>query len=103
VEVPPFAKQLPAGTTHLDVPHAFAACKVLGIDFAQALVGFEPSRGGMLPKIQGVVVCNEHVEAVRSFAEEAEAARLEKAQQRRFAPTCTLGRGCACIFVIACL
>jgi xeroderma pigmentosum group C-complementing protein len=86
--VPPFAKQLPAGTTHLDLPCALAACKALGIDFAPALVGFEPSRGGMLPRIQGVVVCIEHAEAVQTFAAEVEADRQERARQRRYGSTC---------------
>jgi xeroderma pigmentosum group C-complementing protein len=83
VEVPPFAKELPAGTTHLDMLHVFAACKRLGVDYAAALVGFEPGRGGMLPKIQGVVVCSEVVDAVRATAEEIQSVREEAAHSKR--------------------
>lgn len=83
VEAPPFAKALPGGTTHVDVPRAFAACRRLGVDHAPALVGFEASRGGMLPKISGVVVCSEHADAVRASALEDEAARQAKAREKR--------------------
>ena len=96
VEAPPFAKSLPRGTVHLDLPRAFAACRRLGVDHAPALVGFEPSRGGMLPKIKGVVVCAEVAEAVKASAEEDEAERQAKARQKRCAcgpsslPVCQL-------------
>ena len=86
VEVPPFAKALPRGTVHLDVPRVFQACKRLGVDYAPALVGFEPGRGGMLPKIAGVVVCEEVAAGVRESAEEEAQQQEEKARQRRCAP-----------------
>ena len=83
VEVPPFAKALPGGTVHIDAPRVFAACRRLEVDFAPALVGFEPGRGGMLPKIQGVVVCAEVADAVRASAREDEEARAAKALAKR--------------------
>ena len=86
VEVPPFAKALPGGTVHVDAPRVFAACRRLAVDFAPALVGFEPGRGGMLPKIQGVVVCCEVEAAVRASALEDEQARAAKARAKRCAP-----------------
>ena len=89
VEAPPFATALPGGTTHVDVPRVFAACRRLGVDFAPALVGFEASRGGMLPKIAGVVVCSEHAAAVRASALEDDAARQAKAREKRCgSPNC---------------
>jgi hypothetical protein len=47
----------PAGTCHIALPGAAAACRSLGIDYAPALVGFDVQRGRNLPKILGVVVC----------------------------------------------
>jgi xeroderma pigmentosum group C-complementing protein len=90
VEVPPLAQALPAGTTHLDFPRVFHACRRLGVDFAPALVGFEPARGGMLPKFAGVVVCDEFADAVTQSAAEEQAALEAKARQKRCAqcPAC---------------
>ena len=53
VEAPPFAKCLPAGTTHIDEPRVFAACRRLGVDFAPALVGFEPEPARHAAKDRG--------------------------------------------------
>jgi hypothetical protein len=48
---------LAAGTRHVAMPGAAAACRSLGIDYAPALVGFDVQGGRNLPKILGVVVC----------------------------------------------
>ena len=95
VEVPPFAKCLPGGTVHVNVPRAFAACRRLEVDFAPALIGFEPGRGGMLPKIEGVVVCAEVADAVRASALEDEEARTAKARAKRCAPCRPMWHACA--------
>lgn len=57
VEAPPFAKALPRGTRHVVVPGAAPVCRQLGVDFAPALVGFEPQGGRMVPRFEGIVVC----------------------------------------------
>jgi hypothetical protein len=48
---------LPAGTCHIAMPGVAAACRILGVDYAPALVGFDVQGGRNLPKILGVVVC----------------------------------------------
>jgi len=57
VEVPPLAKALPAGTVHLKLPALGPLCRKLGISWAPALVGFEPQGGRMVPRLEGVVIC----------------------------------------------
>ena len=57
VEVPPFASALPGGCVHLRYRYMQPICRELGIDFAPALEGFELAGGRMVPKIEGVVVC----------------------------------------------
>ena len=57
VEVPPFAKGLPPGTAHLRGQGLAGVARLLGIDFAPALAGFDPQGGRMVPRIDGIVVC----------------------------------------------
>lgn len=57
VEVPPLAYCLPIGTVHLCHKRLIPICKKLGIDYAPAVVGFDRSRAGVTPTIEGVVVC----------------------------------------------
>jgi len=66
VEVPPFAHAMPPGCVHLNLPSIAGICRKLTkemendtIDYAPALVGFDYRRGGAVPKIEGVVVCEE--------------------------------------------
>eukprot|EP00775_Hariotina_reticulata_P010145 gene10145-10303_t len=71
VEVPPLTKRLPAGTKHLNFSGLAAICRSLDIDFAPALVGFEVQGGRMVPKIEGVVVCEEFEQAGSSSEDDA--------------------------------
>jgi len=57
VEVPPFARALPRGTRHLRVQGLVPVCRQLGVDFAPALAGFDPQGGRMVPRLEGIVVC----------------------------------------------
>jgi xeroderma pigmentosum group C-complementing protein len=57
VEVPPFAKALPKGTRHLSGQGLAAVARLLGVDFAPALAGFDLQGGRMVPRIDGIVVC----------------------------------------------
>lgn len=57
VEVPPLTQSLPIGTVHINFPALAPICRGLAIDYAPALVGFEVAGGRMVPKIEGVVVC----------------------------------------------
>ena len=56
-------------------PRIKTLCRKLGVDFAEALIGFERRGGATIPSMDGVVVCAEHAEAVRSvFAAEEQCA-----------------------------
>ena len=56
-------------------PRVKTLCRKLGIDFAEALVGFERRGGATIPAFDGVVVCAEHAAAVRdAFATEEQCA-----------------------------
>ena len=58
-------------------PRVKTLCRKLGIDFAEALVGFERRGGATIPAFDGVVVCAEHAAAVRAaFAAEEQCAAL---------------------------
>jgi xeroderma pigmentosum group C-complementing protein len=83
VEAPPLAKVLPRGTVHLLLPGLGPICKKLGVDFAPALTGFDRHGGRMVPRIEGVVVCEEHEDAVLAAAAEAGDARRREAQRKR--------------------
>jgi xeroderma pigmentosum group C-complementing protein len=53
---------------HLPQPYLANACKRLGVDYAPALTGFDVRGGRSVPRIQGVVVCTEHADAVLQAA-----------------------------------
>ena len=53
-------------------PRLGPVCKQLGVDYAPAMLGFEIRAGRSVPVIQGVVVCQQHQEAVLLAWEEAE-------------------------------
>ena len=83
VEVPPFAFQLPPGTVHVDLQHAAKVCKKLQIDFAPALTGFDIRSGRSVPRIEGVVVCQEFEELVQNACHEYVRHQAELAKQKR--------------------
>ena len=65
VEIPPLAHALPGGTVHVDLPDAAKVCRQLGIDFADAVSGFEYKKRRMVPTKCGVVVCAESEDVLR--------------------------------------
>lgn len=73
---------LPEGGAHVNMPYAKMAARRLGIDFAQAMTGFELRRGRSVPKIEGVVVPAENEQAVRDAACEIEAAAEKRMKDR---------------------
>lgn len=85
VDCPPFASRLPEGTVHLPLRNLAAVCRRLGVDFAYAMVGFEVRSGRSVPKIEGVVVCEEYAEAVKTAHAEAVAA-AEQTKRRKVKP-----------------
>ena len=66
VEIPPLAHALPGGTAHVDLPDAAKVCRQIGIDFADAVSGFDYKKRRMVPTKRGVVVCAENEELLRN-------------------------------------
>ncbi|BDA45057.1 probable DNA repair protein complementing XP-C cells homolog [Coccomyxa sp. Obi] len=86
VMCPPLAHALPLGTVHLsDMPRVSLVCKALGIDYAVAMTGFETRGGQSVPVFDGVVVCEEHAQAVVDKYWAAERERQEKAENKAIA------------------
>ena len=46
------------------MPYLGAVCRRLGVDYAPALTGFDSHRGRSVPRLEGIVICEEHREAV---------------------------------------
>lgn len=57
-------EMLPIGTRHLQLPMLNRVCKKMGIDCAQAVIGFDFHGGSSHPTFDGFVVCEEFVDAV---------------------------------------
>lgn len=92
VEVPPFAHAMPPGCIHLNLPSIAGICRKLMkementnviMDYAPALMGFEYRRGGAVPKIEGVVVCEEVHQMVLERYWEDRKEREEKERKKR--------------------
>jgi xeroderma pigmentosum group C-complementing protein len=55
---------IPVGAVHLTQEHTDIAAKLIDVDFAKAVVGFDFSRGQATPKFKGIVVAEEYKDAV---------------------------------------
>ncbi|KAI5287997.1 hypothetical protein KEM54_005554 [Ascosphaera aggregata] len=69
---------VPDGATHLPYRGTVRVCKKLGIDYAEAVTGFEFGSKMAVPVITGVVVASENAEAVLEAWHEEERRREEK-------------------------
>ncbi|KAJ2002415.1 hypothetical protein GGI04_003347 [Coemansia thaxteri] len=80
------ASMLPKGAAHVPNPNARRVCKELGVDAADAVVGFEFRRGQSLPVVQGVVIPREAfdliVDALREDRHNTSEKRLAEIEQR---------------------
>ncbi|KAJ2712273.1 hypothetical protein H4R19_002844 [Coemansia spiralis] len=79
---------LPAGAAHVATPGARRVCQELGIDAADAVVGFEFRRGTSTPVVQGVVIPSDAhdlvVDALRDVQHAAAASRQASTEVRAF-------------------
>lgn len=79
-----FAEHMcPEGAVHLPYRGGPRVCKRLGIDYAEAVVGFEFGHRMAVPVIQGIVVAEEHEEKVLEEIEKDEAERKRKEDEKR--------------------
>ena len=68
---------VPAGAAHVPLPGTVRVCKKLGIDYAEAVTGFEFGSKMAVPFIQGVVVAAENEDLLR------DAWKVEAAEKRK--------------------
>ena len=57
-------KYLPPSTVRLRMKRLVPVAKRLGIDFSQAMVGFEIRNGRSVPIFEGIVICEEFRDAI---------------------------------------
>lgn len=75
---------VPRGATHLPLRGTMRICENMRISYAEACIGFEFGNKRAVPVIQGVVVADEHADAVRDawVIKEAERKRKEDAKKQ---------------------
>ncbi|KAL2132449.1 hypothetical protein VTI74DRAFT_3786 [Chaetomium olivicolor] len=73
----------PEGAVHVPYRGAMRVAKRLGIDYAEAVVGFEFGHRMAVPVIQGVVVAEEHYERVMEELARDEAEKKRKEDEKR--------------------
>ncbi|PYH90228.1 Rad4-domain-containing protein [Aspergillus ellipticus CBS 707.79] len=73
---------VPRGATHVPWPGTVRICKKLGIDYAEAVTGFEFGSKMAVPVIQGVVVASENEDVLKD-AWRADDAEKRKKEQRK--------------------
>ncbi|KAI9903854.1 hypothetical protein N3K66_000383 [Trichothecium roseum] len=73
----------PEGAIHVPYRSAMRVCKRMGIDYAEAVVGFEFGHRMAVPVIQGVVIAEEQYEGLMVELEKEEAERQRKEDEKR--------------------
>ncbi|KAK2789675.1 hypothetical protein FQN53_001431 [Emmonsiellopsis sp. PD_33] len=76
---------IPKGATHIPWRGTVRVCKKLGIDYAEAVTGFEFGSKMAVPVIEGVVVASENAELVQDAwrAEDAEKRKKEELKHNK--------------------
>ncbi|KAK0119664.1 hypothetical protein ONS95_011101 [Cadophora gregata] len=73
---------LPEGAVHIPARGTVKICKRLGIDYAEAVVGFEFGHRMAVPIINGVVVAEEHYDTMMEEWHKDEAERVRKEDEK---------------------
>ena len=77
-------RAVPPAVVHRAPPDVRAACKTLGLPYADALVGFEHKAGGLtVPKVGGVVVLEKHVPVLVSATEDLDHRKVQKNEAKK--------------------
>jgi len=74
---------LPEGAAHVPQRGTVKICKRLGIDYAEAVTGFEFGHRMAVPIISGVVIAEEHYDTVMDEWEKDEVERVRKEDEKR--------------------
>jgi len=82
------SSHLPGGCTHLPYPRIASMARKLGIDYADAMVGFEVKHGRSLPKFNGIVVVTETADQVLTAYLEREKEIAEREEKKRMDSIC---------------
>ncbi len=77
------SSMVPQGAVHIPLNSTAKICKKLGIDFAEACIGFEFGKQRAVPIIQGVVVAEEHSDLVMDEWDKDEEERKRKSDSKR--------------------
>ena len=78
------AAHLPLGCVHLPYPRIAAIARKLGVDHAEAMVGFEVRGGRSIPKFEGIVVVERNAEMVLDAYREREAEVAAREAKKRW-------------------
>jgi hypothetical protein len=78
------SSHLPPGCVHLPYPRIRPVANKLGVDCAEAMVGFEVHGGRSVPKFDGIIVCQEFAQIVLDayWAREKELQQKEEEKQK---------------------
>ncbi|CAF2461846.1 unnamed protein product [Rotaria sp. Silwood2] len=71
-------EMLPHGCVHIVESNASRLCKKLGINYAEAITGFDAHGGGSHPVIEGIVICKEYEQTLRDALEQQKQITIEK-------------------------
>lgn len=77
------SSMVPAGGSHIAHPETARAARVLGIDYAQAVTGFEFKGRHGTAVISGAVVANEYCQAVKEVIEGFDDEKAQGEEERR--------------------
>ncbi|KAH8678871.1 hypothetical protein BGZ60DRAFT_352279, partial [Tricladium varicosporioides] len=83
---------LPEGAVHIPMRGTVKICKRLGIDYAEAVTGFEFGHRMAVPIITGVVVAEEHHDDIMNEWHKDEAERIRKEDERKRKATINMWR-----------
>lgn len=74
---------IPQGAVHIPFNSTAKVCKRVGVDFAEACIGFEFGKQRAVPIIQGVIVAEEHTDLVMNEWTKDEEERKRKSDLKR--------------------
>lgn len=76
-------EMLPIGTRHIQLPNLNRICKKMGVDCAQAVIGFDFHGGSSHPTFDGFVVCEEFADDVIKQWEVEQEEQIRKEHEKR--------------------
>lgn len=77
------SEMLPIGTRHIQLPNLNRVCRKMGVDCAQAVIGFDFHSGSSHPTFDGFVVCEEFADDVIKQWEIEQEEQIRKATEKR--------------------